>query len=85
MLSALATPFFGVYSYLVFLIFRAPWWSLPLSYAWLLMYPLYGKASMRFAWVLPIGLLGYLLVKEINYSGDWRFWLRNRFNNRKPG
>ena len=64
MISALATPFFGVYSYLIFLIFQAPWWSLPLSYAWLLTYPLYGKASMRFAWILPIGLLIYLLLRE---------------------
>lgn len=63
-LSALATPFFGVYSYLVFLIFCAPWWSLPLSYAWFVMYPLLGEASMRFAWVLPVGLWGYLLFKE---------------------
>ncbi len=63
-LAALATPFFSVYSYLTFLIFRAPWWSLPLSYAWLVIYPLYGRDSMRFAWILPTGLLGYLLVKE---------------------
>lgn len=71
MLSALATPFFGVYSYLIFLIFRAPWWSLPLSYVWLLMYPVYGKASMRFAWILPIGLIGYLLVKEKKLGKRW--------------
>jgi len=62
--STLATPFFGVYSYLVFLIFRAPWWSLPLSYIWFVAYPIWGNESMRLAWVLPMGLLGYLFSKK---------------------
>jgi len=70
MISTLATPFFGVYSYLVFLIFRAPWWSLPLSYIWLVMYPVMGNAAIRFAWVLPAGLLGYLLYRERKGRGD---------------
>jgi len=64
MISALATPFFGVYSYLIFLLFRAPWWSLPLSYVWFLIYPIWGNSSMRLAWVLPLGLLAYLFFKE---------------------
>jgi len=64
LISALATPFFGVYSYLVFLLFRAPWWTLPLSYAWILMYPAWGRSAMRLAWVLPVGLLGYLFYTE---------------------
>lgn len=68
--SAIATPFFGVYSYLVFLIFGMPWWSLLLSYAWILMYPLYGKESMRFAWILPIAMLGNLLIQEIGDNGS---------------
>lgn len=63
-LSTLATPFFGVYSYVIYLIFLAPWCSLPLSYAWLLLYPFYGQNSIRFAWILPAGLLGYLLIKK---------------------
>jgi hypothetical protein len=63
--SALAVPFFGVYSYLICLVFRAPWWTLPLSYAWLLMYPVYGNASVRLAWILPSALLGHSLVREI--------------------
>jgi hypothetical protein len=62
--SALATPFFSVYSYLILLAFRSPWWSLPLSYAWLLLYPLYGVSAMRFAWILPVGLLGQLLAEN---------------------
>lgn len=71
MVSSVATPFFSVYSYLILLIFRAPWWSLPLSYVWFLMYPIYGKASMRFAWILPVGLWGYLLVKENKLGKKW--------------
>lgn len=67
-ISALASPFFGVYSYLIFLIFRAPWWSLPLSYAWFLMYPVWGNTAMRIAWILPIGLLGYLFYKRWEQS-----------------
>jgi hypothetical protein len=63
-ISALATPFFSVYSYLIFLVFIMPWWALPLSYAWFLVYPLSGKDSLRFAWILPIGILAYLLIRE---------------------
>lgn len=63
-IAALATPFFRGYSYIVFLIFRSPWWSLPLSYAWLLLYPLLGAASARAAWLLPAGLLIYLVYKD---------------------
>ncbi len=71
MISALVTPFFSVYSYIIFLIFRAPWWSLPLTYAWFLMYPIWGKASMRLAWILPVGLLGYLLFEEWKLEKRW--------------
>ena len=70
-ISALATPFFSVYSYLVFLVFRAPWWSLPLSYTWILMYPVWGRTAMRLAWVLPVGLLGYLFYKERMRGTRW--------------
>jgi hypothetical protein len=59
--SALASPFMGVYSYVVFLVFYAPWWSLPLSYAWALLYPIWGKAAMRVAWLLPAALLGWMV------------------------
>jgi len=65
LISGIATPFFSVYSYIVFLIFYAPWWSLPLSYAWFLMYPWWGNAAMRIAWILPGTLLGYLFYLEI--------------------
>ncbi len=55
--SALAVPWFGIYSYTVFLAFFAPWWAVPLSYAWALAYPWYGNRALSFAWVLPLGLL----------------------------
>ena len=56
LVSAIATPFFGVYSYIVFLVFRARWWTIPFSYAWALAYPLWGKSAMRLAWILPVTL-----------------------------
>jgi hypothetical protein len=63
--SVLATPFFGVYSYVIFLVFRAPWWSLPLSYVWLLLHPMMGRSAMRFAWVLPVALLGLYYFERL--------------------
>jgi Glycosyltransferase family 87 len=58
LVSALSTPFVGVYSYIIFLVFiRKSWWSVPLSYAWLLLYPLWQEESMRLAWVFPLVLL----------------------------
>jgi hypothetical protein len=59
--SALAFPWFGVYSYTVFLVFFAPVWAVFVSYAWLVAYPLYGNLSMKFAWILPLSLLIALL------------------------
>lgn len=59
--SALALPQFGVYSYVVFLVFVAPVWALPLSYAWALAYPFMSGLSMHLAWILPLGLLAWLL------------------------
>ena len=59
--SALAVPWFGIYSYAVFLVFFAPWWAIPLSYLWAVGYPWYGNTALRFAWILPLGLLIALL------------------------
>jgi hypothetical protein len=57
MVSSLAMPFFSVYSYVVFLIFEAPWWVLPLSYAYRLFQPWLGIEVMKMAWLLPLGML----------------------------
>jgi len=59
--AALTIPAFGVYSYVTFLVTLAPWWAIPLSYAWALGYPFMGNLSLRLAWVLPLGLLAFLV------------------------
>ena len=66
LVSSLATPFFGVYSYVIFLIFILPWWAAPLSYAWGLAWPWLGLESMRLAWVLPLALLAWLFINREN-------------------
>ncbi|MBN1427545.1 MAG: hypothetical protein JXB07_04115 [Anaerolineae bacterium] len=68
---ALSVPSFGVYSFVVFLVFIAPWWAIPLSYAWAIAYPWYGNMALRFAWILPVGLLIYLLRPVIE-----AYWTR---------
>ena len=57
LVSALATPFYGVYSYVLFLLFEVNWWTVLLSYAWLLGFFLWREEAMRLAWVLPVGML----------------------------
>ncbi len=58
LISAIATPFVGVYSYIIFLVFvRKTWWIVPLSYLWFIAYPFWQEGSMRFAWILPVALL----------------------------
>jgi hypothetical protein len=58
LLSAISTPFVGVYSYIIFLVFvRKAWWSIPLSYGWLLAYPFWRAGAMRLVWILPLTLL----------------------------
>lgn len=57
LVSALATPFYGMYSYAVFLLFDVKWWMVLLSYAWLLGFFLWREEAMRLAWVLPVGML----------------------------
>lgn len=70
--SALALPQFGVYSYVAFLVFLAPVWALPLSYAWALGYPFIQGWSLQFAWTLPLALLVWLTVPSA------RAWIARR-------
>jgi len=63
--AALSIPSFGIYSFVVFLVFISPWWAIPLSYAWVVAYPWYGNLALRFAWILPLGLLIYLLWPQM--------------------
>jgi len=62
LVSSVATPFFGVYSYVIFLLFILPWWAVPLSYAWTLAYFWLSENAMRLAWVLPLALLAWLIL-----------------------
>jgi hypothetical protein len=66
LVSALATPFFGVYSYLVFLLFEIEWWHVLLSYAWLAGFGIWQADAMRLAWLLPLGMLAHMLYKKLN-------------------
>jgi hypothetical protein len=64
LISSLATPFYGVYSYIVFLLFDVRWQYALLSYAWLLGFAFWKETAMRFAWVLPLAMLIHLLYTE---------------------
>jgi hypothetical protein len=64
LVSSLATPFYGVYSYIVFLLFDIKWWYVPLSYAWLLGFVFWQETAMRFAWILPIVMLMVMIYTE---------------------
>ena len=44
-------------SYVLFLLFKVNWWTVLLSYAWLLGFFLWREEAMRLAWVLPVGML----------------------------
>jgi hypothetical protein len=65
LVSTIATPFFGVYSYVVFLLFNTSWWAAVLSFAWALAYPLFQEQAMQFAWVLPLALFANLICQEL--------------------
>jgi hypothetical protein len=64
LVSSLATPFYGVYSYVVFLLFEVKWWSVLLSYAWLLGFVYWQEMAMRFAWFLPLAILMVSIYTE---------------------
>ncbi len=68
MVSALAFPFFSVYSYIVFLIFESPWWVLPVSYAYKLFQPWLGLEVMKMAWILPLTMLLVHVNKRFGLS-----------------
>lgn len=70
--SALGLPWFGTYSHIVFLTFFAPLWALPVSYAWLLGWPLMGNRAMRLAWILPVSLLIFVVWPRVKAWRDRR-------------
>ncbi|MBL8049862.1 MAG: hypothetical protein JNM46_01450 [Anaerolineales bacterium] len=65
LVSALATPFYGVYSYVLFLLFDIKWWSVLLSYIWMLAFVIWQESAMRLAWILPLGILISMLSSKI--------------------
>jgi hypothetical protein len=69
LVTSIASPLYGVYYYPVFLVFRSSWWTLLLSYAWVLLYPWLGLEALKFAWVLPVGML-----IDLGYKN----WIRGR-------
>lgn len=64
LVTSIASPLYGVYYYTAFLAFRSYWWTTLLSYAWALLYPWMGASAMKFAWVLPVGMLVHMGVEE---------------------
>ncbi len=78
LVAAIASPFVGVYSYLLFLAFgRKEWWTVPLSFAWLGLLPFWGRESMRVAWILPAALLAQMIF-ELFIRGAIRFKPRRK-------
>ncbi len=67
--SAITLPWFGVYSYFVFLAFMGPWWAIPLSYVWMLGFPLVGIDAVRIAIILPMALLTMMVWPHVR---EWR-------------
>lgn len=65
LLSALATPFYGVYSYVLFLLFENKWWMLALSYIWMLGFFFWQESAMRLAWILPLGSLAWMVYQNL--------------------
>lgn len=68
LVSSLVMPFFSMYSYIVFLIFYSSWWVLPLSYAHAVFRPWLGWESRKFAWVLPLTILGVYLTRRFELN-----------------
>lgn len=83
--SVLASPVVGVYSYGIFLLFTLrKWWVVPLSYAWLLAYPFLSESALRFAWILPVVLLLKMVYDK--YKADLQTTgLRGLFSREKTG
>lgn len=64
LVASLATPFFGVYSYILFLLLEICGWQMVLSYFWLLAYPWQQENAMRFSWILPLAMLVDIVWQE---------------------
>jgi len=85
LVSSVASPFYSIYSYFIFLIYRCPWWATVLSWTWLLYYPFLGRwGALRYAWVLPVVYLvilikgGDLIGAKETKEKEEVWWLRWR-------
>ncbi|MEK6193368.1 MAG: hypothetical protein N2F24_03955, partial [Deltaproteobacteria bacterium] len=64
LITSISNPYYSVSYYLTFLVFRSTWWTLLLSYAWVLAYPWLERGSMIFAWVLPASMLFHMAYQK---------------------
>jgi hypothetical protein len=81
--SALAMPHFSVYSYSLLFLFPVPWWLVLLSWAWLPFIPFLGSYVLVTAWVVPLALLCYPVIRN-TYDRIHAFLIRDRLNSVSP-
>jgi hypothetical protein len=69
--TTLGIPRVASYSHLIFLVLLAPWWVMPVSFAWLLGLPIIGIDAIQFTWILPFTVLLTMLWPRIRaYRSD---------------
>ncbi|MBM7844956.1 glycosyltransferase 87 family protein [Herpetosiphon giganteus] len=74
LMMALASPVFGTYSYIVFILFYPQWWTIVLSYVWVVFTPIEPDFAIRFAWILPLVMIIHICYT--NWDESW--WMRRR-------
>lgn len=70
LVSALATPWYSSYSYIVFMLFNRQAAVLPLSWAFVLFAPFMGEQAMAMEWILPLGLLLRMVYQDVTLK-NW--------------
>lgn len=80
--SSLLVPWFGIYSYVLFLVFLAPAWAVPVSFAWALFYPIMGNQALQFAWILPCSLAAYLIWPRLRLEWNKSVIRKRLFGNK---
>ncbi|MEW5956860.1 MAG: glycosyltransferase family 87 protein, partial [Chloroflexota bacterium] len=63
LITTMASPYFGLYSYTVPLSFGIPGWGVLLSFIWPLAY-ISGTHLLRLVWIFPIALLVHQYIQE---------------------
>ncbi|WP_338066641.1 glycosyltransferase 87 family protein [Herpetosiphon llansteffanensis] len=74
LMMALVSPAFGTYTYIVFILFYPKWWTIVLSYAWLVFLPFDTLYTLRWAWILPLVMIIHICYT--NWDESW--WMRRR-------